>query len=134
MHPYWTKLARHSENITFKLLGPQYCTGPPLSPSLLPSLPPSPSLSPSLPLSLSPNKTDGFRECASCLLASSHNWDYSGIIRLIQPCCFCFCFSYFFPFDFGSVCDVKPSVPSLDLSKNHVFVLPRRLLFWTIKM
>lgn len=61
----------------------------------LPSPPPSP---PPPPVSLPPNKTDALRECASCLLTSSHNWDYSGIIRLIPPCCFVFVFFSFLSF------------------------------------
>lgn len=71
--------------------GSQHRTGPPPSP---------PSIL-FLLLLLSPDKTDGFRECASCLLASSHNWDYSGIIRPIQPPCFCFFFLPFFSLHHG---------------------------------
>lgn len=55
------------------------------------------TLSPSF--SLPPKRTDGFREYANFLLASSHNWDYSEIIRLPQPHIF------LFYGDFGGVCD-----------------------------
>lgn len=62
----------------------------PLSPS-----PPHCCHPPSSSFSLPPNKTDAFRECASCLLSSSHNWDYSGIIRPILAAPFFFPFFFF---------------------------------------
>lgn len=78
-------------------------------------------LSLSRPLSPYPNKTECFRERASCLLASSHNWDYSGIIRLIQSPCFSFP-----PFP----CQIVISTALWRRESGFVRHLSRRLLFF----